>query len=539
MKKKKILQLAGILLLLVLIIVGIYIYSILPKPIGDTPELQSELFEAPKSKEPVQGKYLFKSAEQLASMIKSGEVTSIEVVKEFITYIKNNNWKFNSLVWMDEEEVLSQARLVDEKVMKGDTALPLLGVPITIKEQIFVKGFPSTLNNKQITIYPKEDAPIVKQLKASGAIVLGTTNLMYMVEGFQTFGEVYPTASNPYDTTRTPGGSTGGGAAAVAAGFTTMELGADIGGSIRIPAAFCGLWSLKPSYGALNGTQGFMPLELSKPKHFAMASPGPLTRTAKDLSLFWEALKNTEIDQEFQENIEWKAPNKSTIGDYKISWADEWANAKSGSDVKEKMETLIRLLEKEGALTSNDPPSSSLYSELSLLFITTYAHIITQNQPWLIRRFIVNEIEEKYGEGLIEGIDDFRIHALDPSEENWSQVQAHRKSSTAKLETYFEKYDLLVLPVSYGAAFKKCEGCKTIKGDDGIEMFHYDYVGFNQVFNATGHPSITVPMGLNEEGLPIGLQVVGSMYSEPELLHFAQLIEPLIPGFIIPKNLNK
>lgn len=248
--------------------------------------------------------------------------------------------------------------------------------------------------------------------------------------------------------------------------------------------------------------------------------------------------ENTVIDQEFQEKVDWKVPSKSAIGDYKIAWADEWANAKSGSDVKEKLSTLIRLLEKEGALTINDHPSLSLYSELSILFTTTYAHIITQNQPWLIRQLIVKEMEEKYGDGLDEGADEFKTHALDPSGENWDLVQAQRKSCIAKLENFFEQYDFLVLPVSYGAAFKKCQNCKTITGDDGNEMYHSYYFNFNQVFNATGHPCITVPMGLSEAGLPIGVQVIGSMYSEQELLHFAQLIEPLVPGFIIPKNLK-
>ena len=324
---KKVLKWIAIVLgvfLAIVLILGIFVYSQLPKPIGTVPELQTWLFEKPVKILPVEGKYIYRPASELAAMIRWGEASSVEVVKEHLAHIRNNNWRYNALVWLREEEALQEAKLADEAVARGDTLQPLLGVPVTVKEQFWVKGSPATLNAKRFGLVAQEDAEVVKQVKQSGAIILGTTNLSFMVAYNETFGEVYPTASNPYDTSRTPGGSTGGGAAALAAGFTALSLGGDAGGSIRIPAAFCGLYGFKPSFGAINVTRGVMPFEVMKGKNFGLACAGPLARTAGDLELYWQVLHKTPIDDRYQEKIEWAKPSERTLEQYTVAWIDEW-----------------------------------------------------------------------------------------------------------------------------------------------------------------------------------------------------------------------
>ena len=217
---KKVLKWTGIILgsiLLLAIILGIYIYTIIPKPIGAPVKLQEALFARPAQAFPMEGKYIYKSATELAAMIRHREATAVEVVTEFLNNIRNNNYKYNALIWIRAEEALQDAQRADQMVADGDTMNhPLLGVPVTIKEMYWVKGSPSTLNAKMYGFTAPDDATVVKQLKSAGAVVLGTTNVPFMLMDYQTQGEVYPTASNPYDTSRTPGGSTGGGAAAKA-----------------------------------------------------------------------------------------------------------------------------------------------------------------------------------------------------------------------------------------------------------------------------------------------------------------------------------
>src|ERR1043165_8290479 len=211
---KKVLKWTGIIIgipVLLLLIVGLYLFSTLPKPIGGPIALQKELFQKPEKPFPVTGKFTYKSAVELATMIRNHEATSVEIVTDFVNNIKNNNYKYNAFIYLREKEALEDAKNADELIAAGDTSKPLLGVPICIKEHYWVTGSPSTVNAKMFGFIAPRDAAIVQQIKNSGAVILGTTNVPFMLGDWQTQGEIYPTASNPYDTTRTPGGSTGGG----------------------------------------------------------------------------------------------------------------------------------------------------------------------------------------------------------------------------------------------------------------------------------------------------------------------------------------
>ena len=283
-RTKSIFKWIGIILgalILIAIAFGLYVKSILPKFDSKPVVLQKELFQKPAQPFPMEGKFIYKSASELAAMIRNKRASSVEIVTEFLNNIKNNNYKYNALIFIREQEALEDARKADEELAKGDTLnKPLLGVPVTIKEMFWVKGSPSTWNAKLYGFTAPRNAEVVNQIKNAGAIILGTTNQPFMLADYQTKGEVYPTANNPFDTTRTPGGSTGGGAAALAAGFTPLELGSDLGGSIRQPAVFCGLWSFKSTYGAVNVTDGTSPDSAYVYTRLAMESAGPLGKDA-------------------------------------------------------------------------------------------------------------------------------------------------------------------------------------------------------------------------------------------------------------------
>jgi amidase len=538
-KTKLILKWIGILLgsiLLIAIIFALYVNSIIPKFNSVPVTLQQELFNKPGQLFPMQGKFIYKSAVEIASIIRRQEASSVEVVSEFINQIKNNNYKYNALIFLREDEALLDAKQADMEIAKGDTIdKPLLGVPVTIKEMFWVKGSPSTMNAKMYGFIAPRNAIIVDQLRKAGAIIIGTTNDAYMLSDYQTQGEVYPAASNPYDTTRTPGGSTGGGAAAIAAGFSAIELGSDLGGSIRVPSVFCGLWALKPTFSAVNITDGTGPDSAFQYKRLALASPGPLAKTPGDLKLIWEVLAQTPIDKKFQKPIEWKQATSKNLHEYKLAWIDEWntpnGNIKISTDVKQKLHLFIDSLKQHGVSTDKKAPD--IYCDLEKMFLRTFGYQLGENQPWLIRKFIEMDFAKTdNGNGNFKN---FHDAIMDASDAGWEKTEADRKELIAKWEIFFQSYDFFICPVTYGAAFKKQESWKPIPANDGITVPYLNYVPYTYIINSTGHPSLVVPLGLNSKGLPIGIQMVGRNFSENELLHFARLIEPLVPAFQQPR----
>jgi len=346
--------------------------------------LQDFLFEKPATPFPMEGKFIYKSATELAQMVRTHKATSVEITTEFINHIKNNNYKYNAIIYLREGEALAEAKAIDEAIRRGEVNdKPLLGVPVTIKENWWVKGSPSTLNAQMYPLIAPRDAAIVTKIKNSGAIVLGTTNVPYMLGSFQTQGEIYPTASNPFDTTRTPGGSTGGGAAAQAAGFSTISLGGDLGGSIRIPSTFCGLWSLKPTYGSVNHIDGSRPDTSFIPQRLYLVSAGPMARTPGDVSLMWNVIKNQDT---------YPATNKK-LKDYKFAWMDEWTidadKVEISGETKEQLNTFIALLNKQKALTEKNAPD--MYLDLVKLFLRSFGYILGEKKPVFVRKYIANQ----------------------------------------------------------------------------------------------------------------------------------------------------
>lgn len=490
--------------------------------------LQSFLFEKPEMPFPMKGKFIYKSATELAEMIRTHKATSVEIITEFINHIKNNNYKYNAIIYLREEEALAEAKAIDEAIAKGEVNnKPLLGVSVTIKENWWVKGSPSTLNAKMYPLVASRDAAIVTKIKNSGAVVLGTTNVPYMLGSFQTQGEIYPTASNPFDTTRTPGGSTGGGAAALAAGFAAINLGGDLGGSIRVPSAFCGLWSLKPTYGSAEHIDGSRPDTSYIPQRLYLVSAGPLARTPNDLQLMWNVIKNPD-------------PNAATtrkIKDYKFAWTDEWTvgsdKVEISEEMKQQLASFIALLNKQKASTEKNAPD--MYLDLVKLFLRSFGYILGEKKPVFVRKYIANQFYPS--DDTTNLMYNLKKAVLDIADEGWASTQENRKALIAKWEEFFKQYDFFVSPVSYGPAFKKCNPDEPIKTDDGKTMREFNYVPYAYIINATGHPAITVPVGYNKQGLPMGIQIVGKYNSDEELLHLAKLLEPLVAKFKKPTTL--
>ena len=269
--------------------------------------------------------YIYRSAHDLAKLIREGQATSVEIVKEHVTRIKERNSELNAFVNVFDEEALAVAAERDRQVQQGRLLGPLHGVPVSIKEQFWIQGKSCTINARMHKNFvAPEDAVIVDRIRKSGAVILGQTNVPRFLQDFQVWGDLYPEGKNPYNTDCTPGGSTGGGAAAVAAGFSPLELGGDLGGSIRVPSSFCGLYGLKPTDNTVP-LHGHLPLhKKAKTWIWHMAQAGPLARTLEDIEILWKVIVGPHESDRSTPRIEWHASEKRSLSDYKITWVDGW-----------------------------------------------------------------------------------------------------------------------------------------------------------------------------------------------------------------------
>lgn len=531
---KKTLKWFGIIMaaiILIALFLALYIRSLMPKAEGQPPTLQAELFQKPKAPFPVSEKYIYKSAKELAALIREKKATSLEIMQEFINHIKNNNYKTNAFVWLFEEEALQAAAAADQKIQRGEITGILHGVPVCIKEEFWVKGHPSTWNSSQFQNFmAPRNAAIVDAWLAEGAVILGTTNVPRMLIDMQTAGEIYPEAHNPYDVKRTPGGSTGGGAAAVASAFCPLSLGGDMGGSIRVPAAYCGIYGLKTTEESMGRHFGSSPDTTGNHHYYRLAVAGPMARTIDDIDLGWKAL----IKPWYQNNKWLEVDSTKSLRSYKIAWFGELQlpndKISVSSDVLTKLDQLIANLNKEGVATNNvQPPKLAEMRQMHMLLM---AYMVFAKQPWIIRQLIKHEFES--GTPLKIDMSEGLERIGDADEEEYEKILKRREALKQSLEDFFKKYDFLIMPITIGPAMVKNPSHEPIE-INGKKMEYWDQFHYPMFFNATGHPALTIPLGLNDQGLPIAVQLVGPMFSEQRLIHFAKMIEKLHEGYVAPK----
>jgi amidase len=475
-------------------------------------------------------KFIYRSATELAELIRNREVTSLEVVQEHLAQIKKYNPLLNAVVILLEEEALRAAEACDREASQGRFRGDLHGVPMTVKEQFWVKGTRSTLNFNRLKDWrAPEDAVIVERLRRAGAVILGKTNIAKNLLDYQVRGDIYPEGKNPYNTEYSPGGSSGGSAAALASGMVPVELGGDFGGSIRIPSNFCGIYGLKPTENTIPG-HGHVP----RPKDarsfiFHMAVSGPMARTPHDLELVWKNIRGEHKSDRSVPRIEWHNPDKKRLQDYKIAWVDGWPGYETSVQTKNVIQDFIRMLDEKGCITTHEPPGNNLHERTLDLYRRLSFQLILQDVPMLVKPLMMMDIKRTFLKGVSNVVWKFRDSLL-----GYSELMGIRAALVREWEEYLGQYDLLVCPIGFGPAYKRCK-IGTPISYDGKELLYLNYVWpYNACFNGSGHPSIAIPLGLGKEGLPIGLQVVGSYWSEPDLIHFAKLVSAFTPGFVKP-----
>lgn len=460
------------------------------------------------------------SASEMARGIKSREFTSEQLVKAHLDQIQSHNTKVNAIV-TPFDNALERAKEADIALANGEDWGPLHGVPITVKDSWVTAGVRTTASFRPLRKYvPEQDAVVVKNMLDAGAIILGKTNLPMMASDIQTNSPLFGKANNPWDVSRTPGGSTGGGAAAVSARLSPVELGSDLAGSIRIPAHFCGIMGFKPTEGVLS-IEGHIPPEPNKPatvEHQAHA--GMLARTVEDLKLVFECMGGS-TDQ----------PQDKKLDEYKVGWLDVFDGAPLGVDTQKVFGEFIQQLDKELPALTKTKPEGIDFQKIWETFGHLFGYELGKSMPWPIR-FIFKQSFRKPKYAIYRGAFD----GLGQNEKKYESFLESRENIIGLFGNYFKQYDIWVCPVVSRQAFPHVKTGKDIEVDGKPSAYWSVSVSYTIPFNVTGLPTIVLPIGFASDGLPIGVQLVAGLGQDQQLLAFAKEVEKLLPKVAIPNG---
>ncbi|XOV88051.1 MAG: amidase [Pseudomonadota bacterium] len=477
----------------------------------------------------------FADATTLVGKIKSREISSSELLEHYVARMEKFNPDVNAIIVTQLDKARARAKAADEALARGEDWGPLHGLPMTVKESYNIEGLPTTWGNPDLrnNIAPS-DAVACERLQNAGAVIFGKTNVPISLADFQSYNAVYGTTNNPHDLTRTPGGSSGGSAAALAAGLTGLEMGSDIGGSIRNPAHYCGVFGHKPTWGILPMRGHALPGTLT-PSDISVI--GPLARSAEDLRLVIDIVGGADELHLPGWQLALPEPTQNSLKDYRIAvWSDDTL-APVDQRVKDRVLKVAQLVEEAGGEVDYGARPD---------FAADYSH--EQYQNLLNSAMSARAPEEVFQATLARRL------ALDPADRSplakvtiasslyyreWHQHNENRTHLRWAWHDFFKRYDLLLTPMCVTPAFPHDQNPQM--GARQVTVNNEKRPYFEQLFWAglTGVaylPSTVVPTGLDEQGLPIGVQIVGREMGDLYTIEFARKVAEVMGGFVAPAS---
>ncbi len=462
---------------------------------------------------------IFASATALARAIREKQVSSQEVVDAYLKRIEVINPALNSVVQVRAEAARDEARQADEALARGEVKGPLHGLPITIKDTYDVAGMVCTCGTKgRAAFVAQQDATVVARARAAGAIVLGLTNLPELLLAFESDNLIYGRTNNPYDLTRTPGGSSGGEAATVAAGGSPLGLGTDSGGSIRVPAHYCGVAGLKPTWGRVPLT-GLFPPPLgigARIRH-----PGPLARRVEDLALALPLIAGPD----WRDATVVAAP----LGDYRavdlktlrVAFYTDNGVAAPTPETAETVRQAARALAEAGAVVAEARPAG--VEQSFELMTRVFGAAVGGGMQGMLQMLGTIELSP-----LLQQFAALVFPYLPTAPADLGNLLTRWDLWRNGMQTFLERHDVVVSPV---AAEPALPHGTTFAGE------HLPGFSYAMTHSLTGWPSVVVRGGTSPEGLPIGVQVVARPWREDVALAAAQQIETALGGWQRPPHL--
>ena len=454
----------------------------------------------------------FLSASEIARQICIRKISPVEVVEAHLARIQKLNPQINAFVHLDEERALAQARIAETAVMQGQSVGPLHGVPISIKSSIDVAGMRCEGGTKLRAGYvATTDAPLVTRLRNAGAIVLGVTNTPELLMAWETDNLLYGRTNNPWDLSRTAGGSSGGEAAAIASGCSAGGVGSDGGGSIRVPAHFCGICGLKPTPGRIPAT-GHYPQSVGP---FALLGVvGPMTRTVADLKLLFEAMQGPDISDPSAAPVPLRWPSPTELKKIRVGYFED------DGRTPVTPETQIALRQAAEALRSAgfevEPFLPKNLEKIRQLWWKFFG---------VAGGMLLGPLTEGRESELSPILTEFNgwVAAEQPhTAETLLEAWIERDLLRMQMFEEMEKFPVLLCPVASVPAFRHGERSWQVEGKT---VQYLDAWSYCEWFNLLSMPAASVPWGKSAEGLPIGVQIVAPPWQEELVLAIAQIIE--------------
>lgn len=457
------------------------------------------------------GSLSFAPASELAQLIKTRKLSPVELVDHILRRIDEWNPKLNAYLTVAEAEARSAARAAEDAVMRGDELPPLHGVPLSVKDLCFTKGIVTTGGSLMFRDFvPDEDCVAVERLYRAGATLLGKTNTPEFGLSATTENRLGDHCRNPWHLERTPGGSSGGAAAAVACGLGPLALGSDGGGSIRIPSGFCGVYGLKPTRGRVPGYGGFGGFEL-------FADIGPIARTVRDAALMLRVMAGHDRRDptSLREQPSDFAALDGELQTLRLAWSPDLGYARVDPEVRSTAQSAAHAFESLGHEVEEATPAIddpfAIFSPIMLA--DQYAacgHLLREHADQLV----------PYVKSTLRG-------GADVPGFHYSQALRALERFRMQMADFFERYDLLLTPTNAVPAFPV--GHRPEQIDNQKVDTLWGPFPFTVPFNLTGQPAANLPCGFSTEGLPIGLQVIGRWGEETTVLRASAAFERARP----------
>jgi len=477
----------------------------------------------------------FRTASDLCEMLRSGELKSRELLELQLERVAKHNPRINAVVTIEAARARAQADAADRAQAEGRVLGVLHGLPMTIKDSFETEGIRTTCGAPELAQHvPTRDAVAVARLRAAGAVVFGKTNTPYMTADWQSFNDVFGTTRNPWNLEHTPGGSSGGAAAAVASGFTSLELGSDIGGSIRVPSHWSGVFGHKPSHGIIP-QRGHIPPPPGSLAETDLNVHGPIARSVEDLELALGVLVGPNALESAGWRLELPPPRRSSLADYRIAaWLDDEDFPVDGEVKRVHAEAIEKLLRAGAQVDTRARPEFGLL-EVSRIY------------QWLLMPLMASSLQPDAIESLRqlaasaapgdESAIVLTARTTTASHRDWIVANEKREKLRAKFAEFFSRYDALLLPVNQVAAIPHQQEAplplRTITVS-GVKRPYTELFGWIAPVTMCKLPATVVPAGRTRENLPVGLQIAGPYLEDRTTLDLGKRISSVLGAFTKP-----
>ena len=483
----------------------------------------------------------FRPATALLAALERKETSSEELLRLYLARIERLHASVNAVVTLDADRAVAEARACDAERARGELRGPLHGLPVTVKDSFETEGLLTTSGGSPelMAHVPKRDADLVARLKAAGAVVFGKTNLSTQAMDIQTYNAAFGTTNNPWDATKTAGGSSGGSAVAMSAGLSALEAGSDLGGSIRIPSSFCGVFGHRPSFGIVP-TRGHVPGPPGTLAAPDLETAGPIARSADDLDLAMRLLAGPDDAHGVAWRLVLPPPRRKGLSEYRLAaWIDDPA-APVDAALRERLEAVIEELRAAGAEVDTEARPGFTLADNARLFM----------------RVLYGSMSAGLPDGQFEKLC-ARAAALAPEDDSFrarltrDTAQTHRdfelarearERRRAQWAELFTRYDALLCPAFPTPAFPHDQSPdfarRTLAVNGEPQPYLGTLLGWPALSGLSSLPGTAAPVGFTRDGLPAGIQVVGPFLEDRTAIHVAKLVADVSGGYVRPPGVD-